>query len=248
MNEAIKPYWLTMSEARLRTHLYDRLKFPPHVVASLLARIQAMREERRVKAIKRSLCFTAWEEFLAAPRAELGNVRTMKAQLKRAETADSRRWEALCAYEAVLVALIERLKEHQRLDLVTPKNLPAWLKEQGKRQPRGDGTHWVDHVPAHVKERVEALFNGLPPSRRGKTKAPFERTLPLRQFKATRIKLIKELVEAQALAEQELDMALIPEEQERLLDRLNDITRAQFLLDQHKRSDPLPTTWRGLLK
>ena len=248
MNEAIKPYWLTMSEARLRTHLYDRLKFPPHVVAQLLEQIRVMREEHRAKAIKRSLCFTAWEEFLAAPRAELGNVRTLKSQLKRAEVMDSRRWEALCAYEAVLVALIERLKEHQRLDLVTPKNLPAWLKEQGKRLPARDGSHWVDHVPAHVKERVEALFNGLPPSRRGKTKAPFERTLPLRQFKATRMKLIKELVEAQALVEQELGMVQIPEAQERLLDRLNDITRAQFLLDQHKRIDPLPNTWRGLLK
>jgi len=248
MSEHIKPYWLTMSDARLRTHLYDRLKFPPPVVAKLLEKVRVVREERRTKAIKRSLCFTAWEEFLAAPRAELGNVRTMKAQLKRSDVPDPHRWDALCAYEAVLVALIERLKEHQRLDLVTPKNLPAWLKEQGKRLPARDGTHWVDHVPAHVKERVEALFNGLPPSRRGKTKAPFERTLPLRQFKAVRIRLIKELVEAQALTEQELDMAQIPEEQERLLDRLNDITRAQFLLDQHKRSDPLPTTWRGLLK
>jgi hypothetical protein len=247
MDKPIPNYWFKMTEPRLRTHLYDKLKFPPALVATLLERISAMREERRVKAIKRTVCFAAWEEFLTAPRAELSNVRTMKAQLKRTDPDNTARWDALCAYETVLAALIGRLKEHQRLDLVTPKQLPAWLKNQRQRPPRGDGTHWVDHVPAHIKERVEALFNALPPTKRGKTKVPFERTIPIRQFKAARIKLIKELNLAHELAEQELDMARVPSEVERLTHLIDDITRAQFILDKHKRNTPLPLTWHGLV-
>ena len=247
MDKLIKKYWLTLPEHRLRTHLYDKLKFPPSLVATLLERVMVMRAERKAKAIKRTVCFTAWEAFLTAPRAELGNVRTLKSQLKRATPMDTPKWEALCAYEAVLVALIGRMKEHQRQDLVTPKQLPAWLREQGKRPPRGDGTHWVDHVPAHIKEKVEALFYALPPSRRGKTKTPFERTLPIKQYKNRKVELVKEMNTAQEMAEQELGMARVPEEVERLTDLINDITRAQFLLDQHKRTNPLPPTWRGLL-
>lgn len=248
MHEAIKPYWLTMSEARLRIHLYDKLKFPPSIVASLLKQVLDLKNERRVKALKRSLCHTAWEEFLMAPRSELGNVRTMKAQLKRTGVTDGPRWQALCAYEAVLAALIERLKEHQRRDLVTPKNLHIWLTENNKRLPSGDGQHWVDHVPDHVKERVELLFNALPPSKRGKTKAPFERTVPSQLYKMARLKLVKELVAAQAQAEQELGMAKIPEEQARLTSVIHDMARAQYLLDQHKKGNPLPSSWRALLK
>jgi hypothetical protein len=248
MDKTIKKYWLTMPDHRLRTHLYDTLKFPPDLAASLIERVGAMREERRAKAIKQTICAKAWEELLTAPRAELGNIRTMKAQLKREGGENTLRWHSLCAYEAVLVELIGRMKEHQRQDLLTPKQLTAQMRAQGKHLPRGDGLHWVDHVPLRIKEKVEGLFNALPPTKRGKTKVPFERTIPLRQFKATRIKLIKELVLAQELAEQELDMARVPEEVERLTALINDITRAQFLLDQHKRSFPLPPTWRGLLK
>lgn len=247
MDTAIKPYWLTMPDHRLRTHLYDRLKFPPAVAASLIERVGAMREERRAKAIKQTLCAKAWDELLTAPRAELGNIRTMKSQLKRDGGENNPRWHALCAYEAVLAELIGRMKEHQRLDMVTPKQLTAQAREHGKLLPRGDGTHWVDHVPLRIKEKVEALFNALPPPQRGKTKVPFERTLPVKQYKEARIKLIKELNLAQELAEQEMDMARVPEEVERVTKLLDDITRAQFILDQHKRNTPLPPTWRGLL-
>ena len=83
MDKTIKKYWLTMPDHRLRTHLYDTLKFPPDLAASLIERVGAMREERRAKAIKQTICAKAWEELLTAPRAELGNIRTMKAQLKR---------------------------------------------------------------------------------------------------------------------------------------------------------------------
>ena len=247
MDNTIKKYWLTMPEHRLRTHLYDTLKFPHPVAASLIERIGAMREERKAKAIKSTRCAKAWDELLTAPRAELGNVRTMKSQLKRDGGENTLRWHALCAYEAVLAELIGRMKEHQRHDKVTPKQLTALAREQGKLLPRGDGLHWVDHVPLRIKEKVEGLFNALPPTKRGKTKAPFERTIPLRQFKNNRIKLIEEMNLAQELAEQELDMARVPEEVERLEAHLTDIVRAQFILEKAKRNTPLPSTWRGLL-
>lgn len=247
MDTSIKPYWLTMSDPRLRTHLYDRLKFPPAIAASILERVSAMREERRAKAIKQTLCFNAWDELLTAPRSELGNIRTMKSQLKRDGGENTARWDALCAYEAVLSELIGRMKEHQRQDALTPRQLTAKMRAQGKSLPRGDGLHWVDHVPLRIKEKVEALFSALPPPQRGKTKVPFERTLPGKQYKAARVKLIKELTLAQELAEQEMGMARVPEEVERLTKLLDDITRAQFILDRHKRNTPLPATWRGLI-
>lgn len=243
MDKTIKNYWLTMPEARLRTHLYDRLQFPPATAAMLIERVNALREERRAEAIKRTTHAKAWDELLAAPRSELGNIRTMKSQLKREGQDNTPRWDALCAYEAVLVELIARMKGYS----VTPKQLVAQRREQGKRLPRGDGMHWVDHVPLHIKESVEAMWSALPPTKRGKTKVPFERIVPLRQYKAARIKLIKELNLAQELAEQELGMARVPEEVERLTALLGDITKAQFVLDRHKRNTPLPSTWRGLV-
>lgn len=248
MDKPIPNYWLTMPEPRLRTHLYETLKFPPALAASLIERVCAMREERRAKAIKRTKGHALWSEFLAAPRAELGNVRTMKSQLKREGGVDTPRWDALCAYEAVLVMLIERFKEHQNVDAVTPKQLPAWLKENGKREPQRDGLHWVDYVPPHIKQKVERMFNALPPSKRGKTKAPFERVTPLRQFKTAKVKLVKELNTAQEMAEQDLLVARDPEDVEKLEARLMDIARAHYILDNHKRNTPLPATWWELLK
>ena len=247
MDRPIPNYWLTLPEPRLRTHLYDKLKFPPALAASLIARVGAMREERRAKAIQRTKCFALWDDFLKAPRAELGNVRTMKSQLKREGGENTPRWDALCAYEVVLVMLIERFKEHQKVDVVTPKQLPAWLKENGKREPQRDGLHWVDYVPSHIKEKVERMFNALPPSKRGKTKAPFERIMPLRQFKTAKVKLVKELNTAQEMAEQDLFVAREPEDVERAETRLMEIARAQYVLDNHKRSAPLPATWWELL-
>ena len=244
MDKTIKNYWLTMPEARLRTHLYDRLQYPPATAAMLIERVNALREQRRAEAIKRTTHAKAWHELLAAPRAELGNIRTMKSQLKREGRDNTARWDALCAYEAVLVELIARMKGHTT---VTPKQLLAQVRSQGKNLPRGDGMHWVDHVPLRIKEKIEAMWNALPPTKRGKNKAPFERTLPLRQYKAARVKLIKELNTAQELAEQELGMARVPEEVERLTALLGDITRAQFLLDKHPRNTPLPSTWHGLV-
>ena len=54
MDKPIPNYWLTMPEPRLRTHLYETLKFPPTLAASLIERVGVMREERRAKAIKRT--------------------------------------------------------------------------------------------------------------------------------------------------------------------------------------------------
>lgn len=248
METDIKAWWVTMSDKRLVNHLTNKLKFPPPVVASIAERVRVLREQRRAKRLRKSVGYDLWSEFIAPARAEAQTVRATKTQLKKSGKVGSPKWEALEEYARVINVMVERFARMQRSGEATPKQFPDWLKAQGKRPPEYDGSHWTDYVPRKDKERVATMFDSLPPVQRGKTKQPFPRTLPSKLYKNKRVALIEALNNEIGKVEQEYNMTTDPAERKRLGTILERMDRANFELDKHKKNQPLPNTWHGLLK
>lgn len=248
MTDDIKAWWLTMNEKRLTNHLTNKLKYPPHVVQDKVARVKAMRAERKVKRLRRSASYDLWSEFLAPARAEAQTIRVLKTKLKNEGGEGTPKWLALDEYARVINVMIERFMQIQKSGEASPKQFPAWLKERGKRGPLYDGAHWTDYVSQQDRDRVTEMFASLPPPKRGRAKPVFTRTLPSPLYKNKRAALTKEINEAIALAEQEYDMAVAEHERERLNNQLDKLYEAMYRLDEHKKHSPLPNTWHGLLK
>lgn len=248
MEADIKAWWLTMSDKRLINHLTNKLKYPPPMVQSIAERVRALREQRRAKRLRKSVGYDLWTEFIAPARAEAQTVRATKTQLKKSNAVGSPKWAALEEYGRVINVMIERFARMQRSGEATPKQFPDWLKAQGKRAPEYDGSHWTDYVSHKDKARITAMFDSLPPVQRGKTKQPFTRTLPSKLYKNKRFALIEALNLEIEQTEQAYNMATTEHERERLNEVLDRMYRANYLLDNHKKNQPLPNTWHGLLK
>jgi len=77
MTSDIKPHWLTMSEAKLHTHLTEVLKLPAPLVADAVTRVRDFKEQQRRAKLKTSAIHQAWDDLLFAARSELARVRTM---------------------------------------------------------------------------------------------------------------------------------------------------------------------------
>ena len=248
MDDDLKAWWLDMSEKKLTNHLTNKLKYPPLVVQNIVSRVQALREQRRIKRLRKSASYDMWTEFIAPARAEAQTVRVMQSQLKKAGGYDTPKWCALEEYGRIINVLIERFKNVQRSGEASPKQFPDWLKDRGKRPPIYDGSHWTDYVAPADRAKMIAMFANLPPVIRGKSKQPFERTLPKSLYQNKRFALAEEISTLIANAEQEYEMATAEHERDRLNEVLEKLYRASFLLDNHKKNQPLPRTWHGLLK
>lgn len=239
-----------MSEGRLRTHLTYKLKYPPEIVADLVQAVGRIKEENRRRKIKQSTGRNLWDEYLEAPRYELGVVRVMKSQLKKANGVDTVKWRALCAYEDSLMEVLERIKRTAKELNATPASLPTRMHNEGYSLPRRNGEHWTDYVKQSEIRRVTELFNSLPPAVRGKSKTPYARTLPPKAYKDKRAAIVKRLTHEIEGAERERSIFGEngnPDEIARLDALLDRMYEAQYLLDQHKRNTPLPATWHALV-
>lgn len=248
MEADIKAWWITMSDKRLVNHLTNKLKYPPPMVASIAERVRVLREQRRAKRLRKSVGYDLWTEFIAPARAEAQTVRATKTQLKKSGGVGSPKWEALEEYGRVINVMIERFARMQRSGEATPKQFPEWLKAQGKRAPEYDGSHWTDYVPHKDKERIATMFASLPPVQRGKTKLPFTRTLPSKLYKNKRFALVEALNNEIGQAEQEYRMAKTELDREKWDELLKRLAKASYALEDHKKNQPLPNTWHGLLK
>lgn len=247
MEYGVKKWWLTMSEAKLRRHLTLKLRYPAPLVATLVTRVLEVKESQRRAKIKRSVAQSLWDEYLEAPRYEAAILRVIKSQMRKRGETDGPKWQFICAYENVIHEVIEKLKSEAAKRNTTPGKLPALLHEEGYTLPRNNGAHWTDYVKVSSLQRIRDMFVSLPPATRGKHKEPFLRTLPPKLFKRKRGALIDELNNEIAMAEREREVVEHPDDIKRLDDLLDNMYRAQFLLDQRKRSSPLPATWHGLL-
>lgn len=249
MEKVIRKWWLTMSDKRLMNHLTITLKYPPQIAAPIVEKARAERALLRSQKIRRTVSADLWAEFLEPARAEARTLRVMKSQLKKAGQDEGPKWDAICAYADVLGSVLERLTKIERTGETTPKQLPEALKKlKAKHQPIRDGSHWSDYVKPEDRRRITQMFLSLPPPARGRAKQPLQRTLPPKLYKRQRFALVEALTHDIEQAEQEYNMATHPDEIARLSAKIDEMYRAQFLLDQRKGYEPLPNTWHGLLK
>jgi hypothetical protein len=245
MDESIKKWWLDVSEARLRNTLTSK-KMPPVLVGQLVARVQEMKAERRKARIKATTVVNSWEALLEAARAERQTVYVRKTQTKKRAPDDQRKWEALCAYETAITAVIERLVKVRDSSAYTPKQFVAYLKEEtGRIIPHG-GEHWSDFVKASDKQRITLMFDALPQPARGRRKTPFERRMTKAMHKAQKFAMNMELINTIASAEREYEVTTDPEAQAKLDKQLDAMYSAQHVLDSNPPA-VLPRTWHGLL-
>jgi predicted nuclease with TOPRIM domain len=247
MDDDIKSWWLNASEARVRNSLVAQ-KLPPIVVAQTVARVVELKKQRRKERIKSTVTTKSWEHLLDNARAERQTLLVAKSQLKKIEPVDQQRWEALCAYETVVAALIDRLRKVQESSEHTPKSFITFLKEETGRVIPNNGEHWTDYVKASDRQRITLMFDALPPRQRGKRKTPFERRITKAAHKAQRLALIERLNTDITSAEREYTVTKDKEEQRRLDLLMDDMYRAQHVLDKTKPTAPLPATWHGLIR
>jgi hypothetical protein len=247
MDDDIKSWWLNASEARVRNSLVAQ-KLPPIVVAQTVARVLELKKQRRKQRIKSTVTTKSWEPLIDNAKAERQTLLVAKSQLKNAVPIDQQRWEALCAYETVVAAVIERLRKVQESSEHTPKSFIAFLKEETGRVIPNNGEHWTDYVKASDRQRITLMFDALPPRQRGKRKTPFERRITKAAHKAQRLALIERLNTDIASAEREYEVTQDPEAHDKLNRQLDDMYRAQHVLDKTKPTAPLPATWHGLIK
>jgi hypothetical protein len=246
MDETIKKTWLNMSEARLRDTLHAQ-KMPSAIAGQLVARVQELKAERRKARIKATTAANSWDAIIDSARRERQSVYVRKTQTKKLVPPDQRKWDALCAYETVITAVIEKLAKVQRSSEYTPKQFVAFIKEETGRAIPNGGLHWVDYIKASDRQRIILMFDALPPPTRGKRKTPFVRRMTRPAHKAQVKALSDRLAVDIAGAEREYEVITDPEAQDALSAQIQDMYRAQFILD----NDPpamLPLTWHGLLK
>lgn len=247
MDDDIKSWWLNASEARVRNHLVAQ-KLPPVVVAQTVARVLELKKQRRKERIKATVTTKSWDALLESARAERQTLLVLKSQLKKIEPLDQRRWDALCAYEAVIAAVIDRLRKVQGSSEHTPKSFIAFLKEETGRVIPNGGEHWVDYVKAGDKQRITLMFDALPPRQRGKNKQPFERRITKSAHKAQRLALIERLNTDIDSAEREYEITRDIEARAKLDRQIQTMHRAQHVLDRLPPTSTVPATWHGLVK
>lgn len=246
MDEDIKAWWLTVSDARLFKHL-TKQKMNEQIVSRVVARVRALKDQRKRERIKATASSNTWTPLLDSARAERQTLFVMKAQLKKQTPLDQKKLDALFAYETVVSGVIERLRKLQRAGLHTPKTFIPFIKEEKGFVVTNNGEHWSDYVKPSDKHRITVLFDGLTPNARGKRKTPFERRITRAIHKAQKFYLVERLNGEIASAEREYEVTQDPETHDKLNRQLDAMYRAQHILDKLPATAPLPATWHGLL-
>jgi hypothetical protein len=246
MDSSIKKWWLNVSEARLRNALAAQ-KLPPAIVGQLVARVQELKAERRKARIKATTAANSWDAILASARLERQSVHVRKTQTKQQKPFVQDKWDALCAYEAVITSVIEKLAKVQRNSTHTPKQFVDFIKEETGRVIPNGGMHWADYVKASDRQRVILIFDALPPPTRGKRKTPFVRRMTPTARKAQAKVLSDRLAVEVAGAEREYKVTNDPEVKQELNAQIQAMYKAQFILHNQPPA-MLPLTWHGLLK
>ena len=186
-----KPSWVEMSEAKLKKLLTDQ-KYPYALMQNIFTQVRKIKADRKAARTKLTVLQQRWDDVLRPARTELATVRTMKSQVTKTLTtqfwnqSDKDKFNALCAYETVLVEVIQKLRKYQHEkdeeQQATPQQVAKLLREAGVRKMPNDGTHWTDYVGGATRKRVSAMFNALPEPRRGKRKTPFEHRISPEEF------------------------------------------------------------------
>lgn len=234
MDFPLKRFVRMSKERALVTLINERV--PDAVIPALLEKIETLKTEQRSARISAYQRDATWGPLLRAAKHERKAVRD--ALNSPLVVKDERRIEAQEAYLLVLNELIRRME-----NVLKPMGTPIALAKQ-RNLSGGDGSHWTDWVPRHVKERVAELYASIPYKIHARKKTPFERTIMPADNAALKERLIKRTMKELDLVERKL---AIPDEvvyptHPALLIRRTQIIRALAKIKDIPPDAPVPTT------
>lgn len=232
--------FVRMSKERVLTTLIDE-RIPDAVIPALLEKIETLKSERRSARISAYQRDATWGPLLRAAKHERKAVRDAKNS--PLVVKDERRIEAQEAYLLVMNELIRRME-----DVLKPMGTPIALAKK-RNLSEGDGSHWTDWVPRHIKQHIKELYASIPYKKnKGRVKDPFERTILPADNAALKTRLIERTNKELATVERKLaipDDAVYPTHPA-LLTRRTQIIRALAKIKDIPPDAPVPTTWHKL--
>jgi hypothetical protein len=271
----MKPYYLTLSETKLREVLSKRGMTDEGVERIVAHVVEAKRKVRSERAYRKKHV-QEWRALLTPLRQEWNNANVGEQYAPD----DTLRVVAFQTYAEVLYALYERLSALAFND-VSPTTPAIFADELNKRNEKSgksfrvpnNGTHWVDWVKPSERARVDHAFAEWSAAgtrkKHAKTKEPFKRVDGDKVFAKNKARLIKAVtserdtltlkyeIAMQGLRIHEADHAARGSERKaknsdvhlRVERRLSKARRALSILTRWEQADgALPRTWHGVLK
>lgn len=190
-------------------------------------------EKRSAKAVANTHS-AQWRQIMEPLRAELQRVHgCLKYR------ASPERDIAFDAYQTVLLTLRDRLQAMAK-PLSGEPQTPASLAK-AKKTPN-EGTHWVDWVPAKVRERVETLFHDIPYRKQARVFVPFRSVVTTAQHNRLAAVMRKSIMSKR---EALLAVSLIRKDDETEA-KIAELDAALAALNRLPDDSPLPRDWRKL--
>lgn len=233
--------YLSYSARELQAHLdKQRDTMSAELRQHILDTVSAEKRRLRSVSAKQNIVKATWQVVERPLKAELRIVVNM-GRYKSKSYHVPERSAAIAEYRKVLEKLCKIMDKYKRGEH-TPNQL-AKIKSVPN-----NGEHWVDWIPANVKENVTALFDAIPHHFKAKSKVPFER----RNIDDERDVRIRRLARAvkQELERAYKDLANDPDEYDNH-DHHEYICRmilAQQAIIALPDDAYVPATWQGLFK
>lgn len=270
----MKPYYLTLSEAKLRELLSKRGMADEGIERIVTHVVEAKRKARSERAYRKKHV-QEWRALLTPLRQEWNNV-NVGAQYA---PDDALRVAAFQAYADVLYAVHDRLSALAFND-ASPTTPAVFADELNKRNEKAgktfrvpnNGAHWADWIKPSERAQVERAFAEWSAAgtrkKHAKTKEPFKRIEGDKVFAKNKERLIKAVtserdtltlkyeVAMQGLRIHEADHAARGSARKakdsdvhlRVERRLSRARRALAILTRWEQDDgALPRTWHGVL-
>lgn len=240
--------YLPMKPNDLHEHLTKKLKMHPKAVNNVKKVVAQRKESLRTERITRTMYKRAWQDLLDPLRRELNNAKVGMRYAMKGRTvlplAAEQRIEAFTAYIAVMEKLLGRFAFPSKvLDAI-----PTKIAKERNATKKGtfipnNGLHWVDWVPAHIKNAIAQAFASLPHNPRAKRKVPFQRTVLQTQHERAKQTLTKRILTDQGKAERA--HTINPSQENEYA--LAEVNQALEIIEQLLPNELVPTTWRALL-
>jgi hypothetical protein len=227
-------------------HTLDRvLKRELGKKSALVERVRnSIVEQRNIKRIgllRHHQHQRLWSELIAHLKYERTNVKIGREY--QSLNASPERNAAFDAYIAVLDKLLDELQGLAQQSQNTPSQTS---KKIGRIVPN-NGSHWVDWVPAHIKQRISLLFERMPLPPRVKRKIPFQRKIRPEK-KNSNSTYSRAVFRLKTRTEKELQLAqseYFVSKSTVLRERVANIKQALRWIEELRPTDFVPTTWHG---
>jgi hypothetical protein len=213
-----------------------RKGLPPAIVEQIKGDVMSLKAHIKSQRAQRIKLQDLWKPLTQELAREKASVRSMR-NYKRGHDVPER-VEALDAYWVVLGTLQKKFQTMRRNKLS-----PAQVARE-KGIPNA-GTHWIDWVPAHIRDRVTKLFAEIPPVKHATTKVPFTRSLSEAEWHKQVARLKTRTLTELDTAQRTVD-AMSGRAPEHLTSRMSKLHAALLRIGRLGPTDPVPRTWHGL--